>query len=245
MQFPLNCTGKIVWAKIPYFGGASQFRRGWAGFATFAAPGGDEIAHLQRLKITRQASRSDWRKWCQDCSLSFRFQQLLLLHRIQECSHFNIDRFCFLDIATSIDVLCVIEDEDNWLSGRNLTHERIPAGFLGSLESCTSFRCLTSLDYAHCAPCREKLDTRVALENWNDRNSFAVQSDSQCQILFRTMPELLLQARAGLQSQERTIQSAFCGSLECLQVRGLTHEKLAGGGGSHKLEQYLIIHCVR
>ena len=78
----------------------------------------------------------------------------------------------------------------------------------------------------------------MALENWNDRNSFAVQSDSQCQILFRTMLELLLQARAGLQSQERTIQSAFCGSVECIGVRELTHEKLAGVGGGHLLEQY-------
>ena len=68
MQFPLNCTGKSRWAKIPYFGVASQFRtdrrRGRAaGFATFAPPGGDEIAHLQRLKITRQEAAEATLAW--------------------------------------------------------------------------------------------------------------------------------------------------------------------------------------
>ena len=113
------------------------------------------------------------------------------------CPSSNRDRFSRYCLSDFLNLLCVIEDEDNWLSGGNLTHERIPAGFLGSLKSCTSFCCLTFLDYAHCAPCREKLDPRSALEKWNDWNSCAVRSDSQCQIIFRTMLELLLPARAG------------------------------------------------
>ena len=163
MQFPLNCTGKIVWAKIPYFGGASQFRTGGR-----AGPVLQLSPHPQAMK---SRTCSGWRSLDKQagqigengvrtvhypfgfsncfCFIEFRSVRILTL-------------IGFLDIATSIDVLCVIEDEDNWLSGGNLTHERIPAGFLGSLESCTSFRCLTSLDYAHCAPCREKLDAVLA-----------------------------------------------------------------------------------
>ena len=61
------------------------------------------------------------------------------------CPSSNRDRFSRYCLSDFLNLLCVIEDEDNWLSGGNLTHERIPAGFLGSLKSCTIFVVLLSL----------------------------------------------------------------------------------------------------